>query len=76
MWESFNCLNVNFRLLKAIYVHLLVCYLSNADCLNIFFLIVFGCMLAINKNLVHAARGLVNVGSVSIKFCWQVLQQQ
>ena len=28
MWERFNCFNVNFRLLKTIYVHLLVCYLN------------------------------------------------
>ena len=28
MQERFKCFNVNFRLLKTIYVHLLVCYLS------------------------------------------------
>ena len=28
MWERFKCFNVNFRLLKIIYVHLLVCYLN------------------------------------------------
>ena len=35
MWERFKCFNVNFRLLKTIYVHLLVCYLNklqNARC--------------------------------------------
>jgi len=26
--ESFKCFNVNFRLLKTVYVHLLVCYLN------------------------------------------------
>jgi len=26
--ERFKCFNVNFRLLKTIYVHLLVCYLN------------------------------------------------
>jgi len=33
--EHFKCFNVNFRLLKTIYVHLLVCYLNkvqNAQC--------------------------------------------
>ena len=28
MWERFKCSNVNFSLLKTIYVHLLVCYLD------------------------------------------------
>ena len=28
MQERFKCFNVNFRLLKTIYVHLLVCYLN------------------------------------------------
>jgi len=28
MWVRFKCFNVNFRLLKTIYVHLLVCYLN------------------------------------------------
>jgi len=28
MLERFKCFNVNFRLLKTIYVHLLVCYLN------------------------------------------------
>ena len=35
MLERFKCFNVNFRLLKTIYVHLLVCYLNklqNARC--------------------------------------------
>jgi len=35
MQERFKCFNVNFRLLKTIYVHLLVCYLNklqNARC--------------------------------------------
>jgi len=27
--ECLKCFNVNFRLLKNIYVHLLVCYLNN-----------------------------------------------
>ena len=33
--QHFKCFNVNFRLLKTIYVHLLVCYLNrlhNARC--------------------------------------------
>jgi len=29
MYERFKCFNVNFRLLKTIHVHLLVCYLKN-----------------------------------------------
>jgi len=33
MWERFKCFNVNFRLLKTIYVHLLVCCL-NRDCFS------------------------------------------
>jgi len=28
MYECFKCFNVNFRLLKTMYVHLLVCYLN------------------------------------------------
>jgi len=28
MYKRFKCFNVNFRLLKTIYVHLLVCYLN------------------------------------------------
>jgi len=28
MQKNFKCFNVNFRLLKTIYVHLLVCYLN------------------------------------------------
>ena len=28
MYERFKCFNVNFSLLKTIYVHLLVCYLN------------------------------------------------
>ena len=29
MVDCFKCFNVHFRLLKSIYVHLLVCYLNN-----------------------------------------------
>jgi len=29
MYERFKCFNVNFRLLKTMHMHLLVCYLNN-----------------------------------------------
>ena len=48
MLERFKCFNVNFSLLKTIYVHLLVCYLNTGpfsnfgDCVFIcFFLFLF-----------------------------------
>jgi len=31
MQERFKCFNVNFRLLKTIYVHFLVCYLNKLE---------------------------------------------